>query len=808
MENRLFVDPFKLIVAVRTGSNSTGKSSLLNSLFKKTYRFTSRHEPGGECGLPISIASCVEFTWLTRENIQDDLWDVFEGLIDNDTTTEIFLLANLYGDVKKNSDIVRQLQSITTAYIVFEFPNKNNDVAEIFVLSPDTPVGNFSLRSSSKKIYTYPHNYSTRITIVEVLKRAYSCGKFSQTYNCLPLPKFSLLPEVQTEESQMLLQFLSARTCSEMKQALKHQSNSYSSKKEAIDALKSGVLNTLIKRLGIVLALPFERQQIAVCHLELEMSLRSGNESKHIRQELCSIKENMAKIAKDIKPEQLNYNLKYKELCKEANQMLKNLDRANLGFEHLMREIGRIYELVNEGGLEDVKNQMDEMIQNTAKLIIHGHAQELIDGDSGTVSGPWLMAIFKEIDRLCPNLRIYVISIIGMQSSGKSTLLNSLFGCKFPVSAGRCTRGLFMRLLFLDEEFKAKFGIDAIILIDTEGMCAPEKMMERDSDQRDRELATFAMLLSHLTIVNLMGEIMKEMTDILQIVIVTLARIEQVVIPPDVWLVQHLSEIDKSRIETAKRHFEDAITEAITVTQKKYSDLGIVNSSCLTNLQHRVQYKQFLTYFHLYKSGATASSSPSKQYYTDTLKLFRKLFHVIEDSKRQIKFHTWQSSFHTYWNALQKEDFSLKFKNIQDVYEFIERGTKIAKVNDITAEAIGFNRKKMKQTIRLEILKSRGFHWLEKFKEDIVVVVSNTIEKCPSRRSRPYPSKNSQPDCICQHAVDETEAVHKFVRGKPAEIRSCKDYSDAQRESSESRCCTSQLARDGSNQAIFHSQTN
>jgi GTPase Era involved in 16S rRNA processing len=39
--------------------------------------------------------------------------------------------------------------------------------------------------------------------------------------------------------------------------------------------------------------------------------------------------------------------------------------------------------------------------------------------------------------------RIAVITVFGPQSSGKSTLLNFLFGCDFSVSSGRCTKGCY-----------------------------------------------------------------------------------------------------------------------------------------------------------------------------------------------------------------------------------------------------------------------------------------------------------------------------------------------------------------------------
>jgi hypothetical protein len=85
-----------------------------------------------------------------------------------------------------------------------------------------------------------------------------------------------------------------------------------------------------------------------------------------------------------------------------------------------------------------------------------GQAIELLNGDEGVISGSILTSVCKKVCDLFPNLRIYVVSILGLQSSGKSTLLNAMFSCKFAVSVGRCTRGLFMRLLFIDEKMRKK----------------------------------------------------------------------------------------------------------------------------------------------------------------------------------------------------------------------------------------------------------------------------------------------------------------------------------------------------------------
>lgn len=48
----------------------------------------------------------------------------------------------------------------------------------------------------------------------------------------------------------------------------------------------------------------------------------------------------------------------------------------------------------------------------------------------------------SNIDRF-KNKKVKTIGIFGPQSSGKSTLLNFLFGCDFMSSDGRCTNGVY-----------------------------------------------------------------------------------------------------------------------------------------------------------------------------------------------------------------------------------------------------------------------------------------------------------------------------------------------------------------------------
>jgi GTPase Era involved in 16S rRNA processing len=66
--------------------------------------------------------------------------------------------------------------------------------------------------------------------------------------------------------------------------------------------------------------------------------------------------------------------------------------------------------------------------------------------------------------------RVAVITILGPQSSGKSTLLNFLFGCDFGTSAGRCTKGVY-GTFFKFSNLNIP-NCDGIFLIDTEGLFA------------------------------------------------------------------------------------------------------------------------------------------------------------------------------------------------------------------------------------------------------------------------------------------------------------------------------------------------
>jgi pantothenate kinase-related protein Tda10 len=109
-----------------------------------------------------------------------------------------------------------------------------------------------------------------------------------------------------------------------------------------------------------------------------------------------------------------------------------------------------------------------------SKEIMSNQSFELIDGDSLEMQVGTFRKAFQTINDNC-----LVISILGPQSSGKSTLLNFLFGCDFSVSEGRCTRGLYGTYFRLSGE-QGSGNSSSILVIDTEGIFAITNNKDRN----------------------------------------------------------------------------------------------------------------------------------------------------------------------------------------------------------------------------------------------------------------------------------------------------------------------------------------
>ncbi|CAF3689900.1 unnamed protein product [Rotaria socialis] len=214
-----------------------------------------------------------------------------------------------------------------------------------------------------------------------------------------------------------------------------------------------------------------------------------------------------------------NQSAKLKESEREMNELEKrkkdnsnSIDQQTINKDIFMRELLSMYGdddfLANQSAGNELLNK-DLYISSFVEYISNGNEIEVIDGDNNEFNAKIVADIFRGLEvKLNESEEPYVVSVIGPQSTGKSTLLNMLFGSNFQMSAGRCTKGLYASM------FKTDYpNAKTLMVLDTEGLMSIEKANE----EYDKKLTIFSMACSQVMLINLNGEINAAMKKILTI---------------------------------------------------------------------------------------------------------------------------------------------------------------------------------------------------------------------------------------------------------------------------------------------------
>ncbi|XP_071816290.1 uncharacterized protein [Apostichopus japonicus] len=354
----------------------------------------------------------------------------------------------------------------------------------------------------------------------------------------------------------------------------------------------------------------------------------------------------------------------------------KTFDASSLGFEHFVREFGQIYECFHNTVQRNQRNarqpfKVQLLPQMAAEMLLNGHSMEIFDGDACHVPIKWVKGVLKAVQEKIGDASVYVISVIGIQSSGKSTLLNSLFGVRFAVSAGRCTRGVFMQLLPLSDTLRKEIGCEYVAVIDTEGLKAPEKAIAEQKSE-DNELATFALCLSDLTLINIGGQTVGEdLFNILQISAHAFIRMKEVHLSSSCYLIQQfVADItaqyrNQSSTQSILQKLDQAVVTAAAEERKEdqyrqFSDcFNIVN---IDNKDDNVQYIPSL--------WRGSMSSPNHDYSENVLKLKSALLREIKESTRSFKLSEFEDRVSSVWNAVKQEDFVFNFRNTVEIAKY------------------------------------------------------------------------------------------------------------------------------------------
>ncbi|XP_048036170.1 interferon-induced very large GTPase 1-like isoform X2 [Megalobrama amblycephala] len=355
----------------------------------------------------------------------------------------------------------------------------------------------------------------------------------------------------------------------------------------------------------------------------------------------------------------------------------EQINKTGFGLEHILREIGQTYESWSSLKKNKENNQQFDFCslpRLAADMMISGFPMELMDGDAAHVPLTWVTAVLDELVEKLRDQKVFVLSILGIQSSGKSTMLNAMFGLQFAVSAGRCTRGAFMQLVKVSEEMKTELKCDYILVVDTEGLRAPE-LAGRSTTSRDNKIATFVVGLGNMTLINIFGENPSEIQDILQIVVQAFMRMKNVRLNPSCMFVhQNVSDITAGEKNMeGRRRLQETLDEMTKLAAKEeVCDAEGFSDVIKFDVQNDVKY------FAQLWEGSPPMAPPNPNYCENIQELKESVFTHASKSDGIMLTHL-RDRVKDLWEALLNEQFVFSFKNSLEIAIYKKLETEYSK---------------------------------------------------------------------------------------------------------------------------------
>ncbi|KAM4024614.1 up-regulator of cell proliferation-like [Anomaloglossus baeobatrachus] len=339
------------------------------------------------------------------------------------------------------------------------------------------------------------------------------------------------------------------------------------------------------------------------------------------------------------------YFLKWTQFKKfSANAILDNM------IQDVLSRIGGMYEAdVLVGSLPEGVRLCANFSKVAADLLLQGIPVQLIDGDTSRIYIKWITDVLTELDtKTKGKCRIRVISIIGVQGTAKSTLLNTMFGLQFPVAHRQCTHGALMSLIKVEEK---DLGCDFLVVIDCEGLRALHNASVEESFDQDNELATLVVGLSDIALINMALGSTSEMENILQIVIHALIRMK--------------GNVKKSNCVLVYQTMEGASSGEESMIDRERLCIGAESSKFLDyydTMDNILPYNILpddwvIPPFHLETSS----------YSEKVVELKKHLLQIISHLSQSGNFcnvQTFTDHMTFLWNSVKHENYIFRFKNI------------------------------------------------------------------------------------------------------------------------------------------------
>ncbi|XP_056099418.1 interferon-induced very large GTPase 1-like isoform X2 [Rhinichthys klamathensis goyatoka] len=756
----------------RFGSVSSSKSQLMNSLINEQHNtFFHRNCPGSS-RTRVLMDGVVEIAWFCPSGKNTD------------TFADCVAFCNLHGDAgdhEKQLQILTEMASVNVVLLPQLDKNDKNmiklqqlykDSKPLICLLTEDESALTKMKKGKFKIGLKDRNQSD---VSEELRRAINdcLSESSSTFGLEDLSKHSDIRVDEEDDddcrrgreaAQQMMSLLEDKDLTEIKESfLPHQGklwHQWSQKNKELHRPQGD--NIEMKTSGKKTEMKKIREQQHECDISEFMMHFNRNMNSHTQRETMFFLKWLKILldehtSADLSALHHNYDEKWSAVLKlkennvkpeqfkaeqtDLERISEDLQAASFGLEHIMREIGQIYESCSsvKKNKKDLQFHFSSLPSLAAEMMISGFPLELMDGDAAHVPVIWISAVIDELREKLGDQRVFVLSVLGLQSSGKSTMLNAMFGLEFAVSAGRCTRGAFMQLVRVSDkmkiqtnrvsdEMKTQMNFDYILVVDTEGLRALE-LAGQSIQHHDNELATFVVGLGNLTLINIFGENLSEMQDILQSVVQAFMRMKKVKLNPScVFVHQNVSDIaaGEKNME-GRRRLQDKLDEMTKLAAKE----EVCDAECFSDVI-RFDVQKDVKYFAQLWEGSPPMAPPNPNYCEN-----------IQELKKTITFHASNSHgmmlidlkdcIKDLWEALLNERFVFRFRNSLEISAYRKLETKYSKWTWSLRSAMMETENKLHNQIEIkaihEVEETDLQRELKKTREEVEKSMSGFFEK-------------------------------------------------------------------------------
>ncbi|KAG1939934.1 interferon-induced very large GTPase 1-like [Pimephales promelas] len=692
-----------MVSFIRFGSLSSSKSQLMNSLINEKHNtFFHRHCPGSS-NTRVLMDGVVEIAWYCPSGK------------DTDKFTQCVAFCNLHGDAgdhEKQLEILTEMASVNVVILPRLDKNDKNAVKIQNLFKDKKPLiflcteDEYSLTQVKKGKYKIGlDNRNQSDVSEELIKTINKClsSSSSEPYFIFRIEDVSKHSGIRVDEdhdndcrrgkeaAQQIMSLLKDKNLTKIKESflpcqgkLWHQ---WCDKNKELHRSQGNETDMEIKQKQEMKEIRKQQHALNIggfMNLFIaKINSQSPNEKTFFLKWLAIFLDEYTSA--DLSALHYKYNEKWSKVRAaqqmtnehtELHRISEELQAATFGLEHILREIGQIYESCKSvnSNKEGLPCNFTFLPSLAADMMISGFPLELMDGDAAHVPVVWVTAVLHELIKKLGDKRVFVLSVLGIQSSGKSTMLNAMFGLQFAVSAGRCTRGAFMQLIRVSEEMKEQLKFDYILVVDTEGLRALE-LSGRSTRHQDNEIATFVVGLGNMTLINIFGESPSELQDILQIVVQAFMRMKKVRLNPSCMFVhQNVSDITAGEKNMeGRRRLQDTLDEMTKLAAKDEVYVAECFNDIITfDIQKDVKY------FAQLWEGSPPMAPPNPSY-CENIQELKTMFFDHASKSDGLELTQLKVRINDLWEALLNERFVFSFKNALEIATYRKLETEYSK---------------------------------------------------------------------------------------------------------------------------------